>query len=137
MPAAGIFHNLVFVSIDKQYPGQAYKVMHALVGAGTDVARQGARDRRQGRQRPRHADEVSGWRSTTSTRNATLEVVRGPVDVLDHASQHFSFGGKLGIDGTRKWPEEGFTREWPDPIVMDAGTKRRIDELWPRLGIRG
>ncbi|HLS47132.1 MAG TPA: menaquinone biosynthesis decarboxylase, partial [Gemmatimonadales bacterium] len=59
----------------------------------------------------------------------------GPVDVLDHASRAFTYGSKMGIDGTRKWPEEGFTREWPDVIEMDPETRARVDELWPRLGI--
>jgi 4-hydroxy-3-polyprenylbenzoate decarboxylase len=42
----------------------------------------------------------------------------------------------MGIDGTRKWREEGFTREWPDVIEMDPATRARVDELWPKLGIR-
>jgi 4-hydroxy-3-polyprenylbenzoate decarboxylase len=42
----------------------------------------------------------------------------------------------MGIDATRKWPEEGFTREWPRPIIMDPATKLRVDALWPRLGIQ-
>jgi 4-hydroxy-3-polyprenylbenzoate decarboxylase len=60
---------------------------------------------------------------------------RGPVDVLDHSSQHFTFGSKMGIDATRKWPEEGFTREWPGLITMDDATRRRVDELMPKLGL--
>ena len=59
----------------------------------------------------------------------------GPIDVLDHSSRAFSYGSKMGIDATKKWPEEGFTREWPDKIVMDAETRRKIDEVWPKLGI--
>jgi 4-hydroxy-3-polyprenylbenzoate decarboxylase len=42
----------------------------------------------------------------------------------------------MGIDATRKWKEEGFTREWPELITMDADTRRRVDEMWPQLGIR-
>ena len=134
MPAAGIFHNLVFVSIDKQYPGQAYKVMHALWGQGLmslakvlvivdkDV-------------NVHDADEVWWVALNHIDPKRDVEFVRGPVDVLDHASSQFSFGSKMGIDGTRKWPEEGFTREWPERIVMDDETKRRVDEMWPRLGI--
>jgi 4-hydroxy-3-polyprenylbenzoate decarboxylase len=41
----------------------------------------------------------------------------------------------MGIDATRKWPEEGFAREWPALIVMDDATKQRVDEIWPTLGI--
>lgn len=136
MPASGVFHNLVFVSINKQYPGHAYKVMHALWGQGlmslakvivvvdADVNVQ-------------DPEEV-WWVALNHLDPARdLEVVKGPVDVLDHASQQFTFGGKLGIDGTRKWAEEGFAREWPDRIEMDEATQRAVDALWPRLGIRG
>jgi 4-hydroxy-3-polyprenylbenzoate decarboxylase len=42
----------------------------------------------------------------------------------------------MGIDATRKWKEEGFTRRWPDEIVMTEEVRRRIDLLWPELGIR-
>jgi len=58
------------------------------------------------------------------------------VDVLDHASRAFTFGSKMGIDATRKWKEEGFDRAWPDLLIMDAETKRRVDEMWDQLGIR-
>jgi 4-hydroxy-3-polyprenylbenzoate decarboxylase len=57
------------------------------------------------------------------------------VDVLDHSSRAFTYGSKMGIDATRKWKEEGFEREWPERIEMDAETKRRVDEMWPSLGI--
>jgi len=65
-----------------------------------------------------------------------VRLTMGPMDVLDHSSRGFTFGSKMGIDATRKWKEEGFTREWPERIEMDAATKARIDELWPQLGIR-
>ncbi len=134
MPPAGIFHNLVFASIDKQYPGQAYKVMHAMWGTGLmslskvlvivdkDVNVQ---------------DEQEVWWVALNNIDPKrdVEFARGPVDVLDHASQHFSFGSKMGIDATRKWPEEGFTREWPDKIVMDDATKAAVDRMWGELGI--
>jgi 4-hydroxy-3-polyprenylbenzoate decarboxylase len=60
----------------------------------------------------------------------------GPMDVLDHSSRGFTYGSKMGIDATRKWPEEGFTREWPALIEMDETTKARVTEIWPKLGIR-
>jgi 4-hydroxy-3-polyprenylbenzoate decarboxylase len=59
----------------------------------------------------------------------------GPMDVLDHSSRAFTYGSKMGIDATRKWKEEGFDREWPALITMDAETKRRVDEMWGKLGI--
>jgi 4-hydroxy-3-polyprenylbenzoate decarboxylase len=55
--------------------------------------------------------------------------------VLDHSSRAFTYGSKMGIDATTKWPEEGFTRPWPELIEMDEVTKRRIDALWPTLGL--
>lgn len=135
MPAYGIFHNLVFVSIDKQYPGQAFKVMNALWGAGLmslakvlvivdkDV-------------NVRNPDEAWWVALNNIDPERDTRFTKGPVDVLDHASQYFSFGTKMGIDATRKWKDEGFTREWPEVITMDEATKKRVDELWPRLGIR-
>src|SRR5207249_3546019 len=60
----------------------------------------------------------------------------GPIDVLDHSSRGFTYGSKMGIDATRKWPEEGFTREWPRRIEMDPETKQRVDAMWHQLGIR-
>jgi 4-hydroxy-3-polyprenylbenzoate decarboxylase len=136
MPAEGIFHNLVFVSIDKQYPGQAYKVMNALWGQGLmSLAKVlvivdawvNVRD-------PREAwwvalNNIDPERDTRFT--------MGPVDVLDHSSRAFTYGSKMGIDATRKLPEEGFTREWPPVIEMDDATKARVDAMWATLGIPG
>ena len=65
-----------------------------------------------------------------------VRFTQGPVDVLDHASRAFTYGSKMGIDATKKWPEEGFAREWPARIVMDDETRRRVDERWVALGIR-
>lgn len=136
MPAAGIFHNLVFVSIDKQYPGQAYKVMHALWGQGlmslSKVLVVVDRD-----VDVQNVDETWWVALNNIDPKRDVEFARGPIDVLDHSSQHFSFGSKMGIDATRKWPEEGFTREWPDKIVMDEATKGSVDAMWAELGIRG
>ena len=134
MPACGIFHNLVFVAIDKQYPGQAYKVMNALWGQGLMSLAKVivVVDRDVNVQDPEEA-----WWVALNHIDPERDVrfTMGPIDVLDHASRGFSYGSKMGIDATRKWPEEGFAREWPRRIEMDAVTKRRIDELWPRLGI--
>jgi 3-polyprenyl-4-hydroxybenzoate decarboxylase len=59
----------------------------------------------------------------------------GPIDVLDHSSRAFTYGSKMGIDATRKLPEEGFTRDWPALIEMDDATKARVDAMWGKLGI--
>jgi 4-hydroxy-3-polyprenylbenzoate decarboxylase len=57
------------------------------------------------------------------------------MDVLDHSSRAFTYGSKMGLDATRKFPEEGFTREWPGVIAMDDATKRKVDAMWPALGL--
>jgi 4-hydroxy-3-polyprenylbenzoate decarboxylase len=134
MPAEGIFHNLVFVSIKKEYPGQAYKVMNALWGQGLmSLAKVlvivdswvNVRD-------PQEAWWVA-LNNIDPERDARFTL--GPVDVLDHSSRAFTFGSKMGLDATRKLPEEGFTREWPDVIRMDDATKQRVDAIWNSLGI--
>jgi 4-hydroxy-3-polyprenylbenzoate decarboxylase len=136
MPAEGIFHNLVFVSIDKQYPGQAYKVMNALWGQGLMSLAKVlvVVDRDVNVRDPQEAwwvalNNIDPERDTRFT--------MGPVDVLDHASRAFTYGSKMGIDATRKWPEEGFTRNWPRVIEMNDDTKRRVDAMWAKLGIPG
>jgi 4-hydroxy-3-polyprenylbenzoate decarboxylase len=64
-----------------------------------------------------------------------FEHAKGPIDVLDHATDIIGFGGKVGIDATRKWASEGFRRNWPEDIVMDAEVKRKVDAKWGKLGI--
>ncbi len=134
MPAAGIFHNLVFVSIDKQYPGQAYKVMNALWGAGLMSLAKVivVLDKEVN---VRNAEEAWWVALNNIDPERDVRFTMGPVDVLDHGSRAFTYGSKMGIDATRKWPEEGFTRNWPKVIEMDAATKARVDALWSRLGI--
>ncbi|HET7462137.1 MAG TPA: menaquinone biosynthesis decarboxylase, partial [Longimicrobium sp.] len=134
MPPEGVFHNLVFVSIRKEYPGQAWKVMNGLWGMGLMSLAKVivVVDEGIDVQNPFEA-----WWYTLGNIDPERDVkfTRGPVDDLDHSSQHPAFGSKMGIDGTRKWPEEGFTRPWPDLIEMDADVKARVDRLWARLGI--
>ncbi len=134
MPAEGIFHNLVFVSIDKQYPGHAYKVMNGLWGQGLMslakvivVLDQDVNVR----------DPKEAWWVALNHIDPERDVrfTMGPIDVLDHSSRGFTFGSKMGIDATRKWKEEGFAREWPNKIVMDEATKSKVDAMWKELGI--
>jgi len=134
MPAEGIFHNLVFVSIKKQYPGQAYKVMNALWGAGLMSL-------------AKVLVVVDDWVDVRNPQEAwwvalnnidperDTRFTMGPIDVLDHSSRAFTYGSKMGIDATKKWPEEGFTRDWPKVIEMDALTKTKVDAMWASLGI--
>ena len=132
MPAEGVFHNLIFVSIDKKYPGHAQKVMHALWGMGLMMLAKVivVVDKDVDVQNTSEA-----WWITLGNIDPQRDIIftKGPVDVLDHASQHFSYGSKMGIDATRKWKEEGFEREWPDKITMTEEVKKRVDEMWGEL----
>src|SRR5687767_4057619 len=136
MPAEGIFHNLVFVSIDKQYPGQAYKVMNAMWGAGLMSLAKViiVLDKDVNVRDPREAWWIA-LNNIDPERDTRFSM--GPIDVLDHSSRAFTYGSKMGIDATRKWKEEGFTRDWPTLITMDDATKARVDALWPTLGLDG
>jgi 4-hydroxy-3-polyprenylbenzoate decarboxylase len=59
----------------------------------------------------------------------------GPIDSLDHASRLPNFGSKMGVDATRKWPGEGFTRPWPKVIRMSPEVQQRVDMLWKKAGL--
>ena len=134
LPVHGIFHNLAIISIKKEYPAQARKVMHALWGLGQmmftktliivdhDV-------------NIHDLSEVTWVVGNNIDPKRDTVFVDGPVDVLDHAAPALGFGSKMGIDATRKWRSEGYEREWPDAIVMDEKTRKYIDSIWEKLGI--
>ena len=134
MPFEGIFHNLVLVSIDKQYPGHARKVMHALWGLGQAMVSKVivVTDREVN---VRDYSEVTWKVLNHIDPQRDIEFVLGPVETLDHASRLPKYGSKMGVDATRKWPEEGFTRPWPDEIVMDEATRRLVDQRWKEYGL--
>ena len=127
LPAEGVFHNLVVVSIKKTYPMQAYKVMHGLWGMGqmmftkylivvdaeVDV---------------HNTSEVLFHLCSNTDPQRDSIFTKGPADVLDHATSAVGVGSKLGLDATRKLPGEGFQREWPPLIRMDAAVKARVDQ---------
>ena len=135
LPMEGVFHNLAFVSIDKRYPGHARKVMYALWGLGQMMFTKivVVFDREVDVQ---DLGQVL-WRLGNNV-DPKRDVVfsEGPVDALDHAAPLAHYGSKMGIDATRKWPEEGFTRPWPQVIEMDPEIQRKVDKLWPRLGLK-
>ncbi len=136
LPVEGIFHNLALVRIRKRYPGHAYKVMHALWGLGQMMFTKiiAVVDEEVDVQ---NLSEVI-WRiGNNIDPERDICFVRGPVDILDHASRLPGLGSKMGIDATRKWPEEGFSRHWPAAIEMDGEVRARVDALWAQLGLEG
>lgn len=134
LPEPGVFHNCVIVSIRKRYPKQAQKVMHAIWGAhllslsklivvvddDCDV----------------HDYHEVAFRAFGNVDYAhDLLLTSGPVDHLDHASYQQFWGGKAGIDATRKLPTEGYPRGWPDPAVMSPEVRALVDRRWPEYGL--
>ncbi len=134
LPLEGVFHNLAFVSIDKRYPGHARKVISALWGLGQMMFSKiiCVFDKEVNVQ---NLSEVLWRLGNNIDPKRDIMFVEGPVDALDHASNLSHYGSKMGIDCTRKWPEEGFERRWPDVIEMDEKIKKKIDILWPELGL--
>ena len=129
LPAEGVFHNLVFVSIKKTYPMQAYKIMHGLWGMGQMMF-------------TKYIVVVDDDVDVHNTREVLFRLcantdpqrdsifTKGPADVLDHATSEMAIGSKLGIDATKKLPGEGFKRPWPPLIKMDAAVKVKVEKLF-------
>jgi 4-hydroxy-3-polyprenylbenzoate decarboxylase len=129
LPAEGTFHNLVFVSIKKTYPMQAYKIMHGLWGMGQMMF-------------TKYIVVVDADVNVHNTSEALFHLfantdpqrdsifTKGPSDVLDHATSEIASGSKLGIDATKKLPGEGFKRPWPPLIKMDAAVKAKVEKLF-------
>ena len=134
MPAEGIFHNLMLVSIRKSYPGQARKIMSAIWSLGQAMFTKvivvvdddvDVQDHRQ-----------VLWKALCAIDpERDIQFVLGPVDTLDHAARRQDFGSKMGVDATRKLPGEGYDRKWPGEARMSAEIRARVDALWGRLGI--
>jgi 4-hydroxy-3-polyprenylbenzoate decarboxylase len=133
LPPEGCSYRLATVSIKKQYPGHAKRVMFGIwsflrqfmytktiIVVDDDV-------------NIRDWKEVI-WAMTTRVDAArdTLIAENTPIDYLDFASPVAGLGSKMGIDATNKWPGET-SREWGTPIVMDAAVKQRVDDLWQQL----
>jgi 4-hydroxy-3-polyprenylbenzoate decarboxylase len=133
LPIAGVFHNCCIVSIKKAFPGHAAKVMHALWGLGmlsltkcvvvvdehVDV---------------HDYEQVVFYAGANVDPRRDVVLSEGPLDHLDHAPERQFFGGKLGIDATAKWPEEG-ARPWPEEIEMSEEIKERVTQRWAEYGI--
>jgi 4-hydroxy-3-polyprenylbenzoate decarboxylase len=133
LPVAGAFHNCCIVSIKKAFPGHARKVMHAIWGLGmlsltkcvivvdehVDV---------------HDYEQVMFYVGANLDPARDVELGEGPLDHLDHAPERQFIGGKLGLDATAKWPEEG-ARPWPEEIEMSADVKALVDRRWEEYAI--
>ncbi|PYN65295.1 MAG: menaquinone biosynthesis decarboxylase [Candidatus Rokuibacteriota bacterium] len=134
MPAEGIFHNLVIVSIQKRYPGHARKVMTALWGMGLMMlaktivvvsAHVNVHD----------LSEVA-WRATGNIDpKRDLVILDGPMDDLDHAALRHRFGGKLGVDATEKGALDDIVQPWPEEIVMSDEIRELVTRRWKDYGL--
>jgi 4-hydroxy-3-polyprenylbenzoate decarboxylase len=133
MPAEGVFHNLVIVSIRKRYPGQARKVMSALWGMGLMMLAKTIVVVSE-HVNVHDLSEVA-WRVTGNIDpRRDLVVVDGPMDDLDHAALRHRYGGKLGVDATEKGPLDDVTQPWPREIVMTDAIRERVTRRWKEYG---
>jgi 4-hydroxy-3-polyprenylbenzoate decarboxylase len=135
LPVWGVFHNFAIVKIEKRYPWQARKVIHGIWGAGQmmfskciivvdadcDI---------------RNIQDVMFRVGANVDWSRDVEIVRGPVDILDHASPDLGAGGKIGIDATHKIVGEGRVREWPEMIRMSADVIERVTRRWREYGLK-
>jgi 4-hydroxy-3-polyprenylbenzoate decarboxylase len=133
LPVAGAFHNCCIVSIRKQFPGHARKVMSAIWGLGMlsltkcIVVVDANVD-------PHDYQQVLFYAGANVDPKRDVVIGEGPLDHLDHAPERQFVGGKLGIDATAKWPEEG-ARPWPDEIEMSPEIKELVTRRWTEYGI--
>ena len=134
LPPEGVAHNLMLISIRKSYAGHARKVMSGIWALGQAmftkcivVVDEDCDVQDVGEVTLRVANNIDPERD--------IQFTLGPVDSLDHASRLPNFGSKMGIDATRKWPAEGFTRPWPDMLEMPKEVKQRVDVIWSKLNL--
>ena len=134
-PASGAFRHMAFVSIRKAYPQHARKVMNAVWGldrlcttklivvvdADVDVR-----------------DEQAVWFAVGAHAHLGRDTLfsDGPADMHDHATPIRGVGSRMGIDATRKLPDEGHPREWPDSLTPDPVMQQLIQDRWSQYGLR-
>jgi 4-hydroxy-3-polyprenylbenzoate decarboxylase len=128
LPAEGVFHNLVFVSIKKTYPMQAYKIMHGLWGMGQMMFTKYIVVVDEDVNVHNTSEVLFRLCASTDPQRDSI-FTKGPADVLDHATTELATGTKLGIDATRKLPGEGHQRGWPPLIRMSEDVRGKIDSL--------
>jgi 4-hydroxy-3-polyprenylbenzoate decarboxylase len=133
MPLEGVFHNCVIVSIEKRFPGQARKVMNFLWGMGQMMYTKLILVVDQ----EVDVQDLSAvaWRSFNNI-DGKRDIVfsDGPLDALDHSSPIPRYGTRIGIDATRKGPEEGHLRPWPNPLKMDESIVNLVSRRWKEYG---
>ena len=134
LPPEAVFHNLMIVSIRKSYAGHARKIMNGIWAMGQAmftkcviVVDEDCNVQDLAEVTLRVANNIDPERD--------IQFTLGPVDTLDHASRLPNYGSKMGIDATRKWTAEGFTRPWPPMLKQDPAVVARIDAIWKKLGI--
>jgi 4-hydroxy-3-polyprenylbenzoate decarboxylase len=134
LPPEAVFHNLMIVSIRKSYAGHARKIMNGIWAMGQAmftkcviVVDEDCDVQDLAEVTLRVANNIDPERD--------IQFTLGPVDTLDHASRLPNYGSKMGIDATRKWSAEGFTRPWPPMLKQDPAIVSKIDALWKKLGI--
>lgn len=133
LPLEGVFHNCAVVSIKKSYPGQAKKVMCAIWGMGQMMFTKMiiVVDEHV------NVQDISEvwWRVYNNTDpKRDFMMVDGPLEVLDHSSPLPTYGSKVGIDATKKWPGEGHNRDWPEEIEMTQEIKKLVTSRWQEYG---
>ena len=133
LPMEGVFHNCALIAIDKKFPGQAKKVINALWGLGQMASTKYIAvfdkdiDLKDSR--------TVVWKLLNNVDpKRDLLVSEGPLDALDHSAPYPNFGGKMGIDATRKTREEGMGREWPDEIKMSEEIIEQVNSRWKEYG---
>jgi 4-hydroxy-3-polyprenylbenzoate decarboxylase len=134
LPMSGVFHNCAYIKIQKEYPFHARRVMHAIWGAGqmsftkfivvvdenVDV---------------HNEQDVLFHLFSNCDPQRDMEVVHGPVDILDHASPEMAAGSKIGFDATVKIAGEGKVRAWPRELEMDQKTRELVERRWKEYGV--
>jgi 4-hydroxy-3-polyprenylbenzoate decarboxylase len=128
LPAEGVFHNAVFVSIKKTYPMQAYKVMHGLWGMGQMMFTKYIVVVDHDVDVHNTSDVLFRLCANTDPQRDSI-FTKGPADVLDHATSEIAMGSKLGVDATKKLAGEGFQRDWPPIIRMDEAVREKVGRL--------
>jgi 4-hydroxy-3-polyprenylbenzoate decarboxylase len=133
MPVEGVFHNNVIVKIKKRYPGQGKKVIHTIWGTGMLMLSKFVIVCDEDVNIHDYSEVTWKVMNHVDPRRDVV-IDDGPLDILDHSCPQIGYGGKMGIDATRKGPGEGFTRSWPDEIVMDPAIRKKVDERWSEYG---